>query len=190
MPPWRDLVVRGRRVVRQRQVDELVVLARRRTSSAKTFVDVVGVPGERDLAAMRLAGDLLERFAADEVVVELDERAVADLVRRHVVVLDVVRDEAAADRAGGLVARSPAATRGTSSSSRRCRRRAAARESSPTRACWSRRRASRPASARTPCRPRRSRRGSPRAPRTGPRSRGPARRPCRGAACAPCGRRS
>ena len=54
---------------------------------------------------MRLVGDLLERFAADEVVVELDERAVAELVRRQVVVLDVVGDEAAADRAGGLVAR-------------------------------------------------------------------------------------
>ena len=51
---------------------------------------------------MRLACDLLQRFAADEVVVELDERAVAELVRRQVVILDIVRDEAAADRASGL----------------------------------------------------------------------------------------
>ena len=49
-------------------------------------------------------GRLLERLAADEVVVELHERAVAELVRRDVVVLDVVGDEAAADGAGGLVA--------------------------------------------------------------------------------------
>ncbi len=41
-------------------------------------------------------GDLLERLAPDEVVVELDERTVAELVGRRVVVLDLVGDEAAA----------------------------------------------------------------------------------------------
>src|SRR6185312_1252223 len=44
------------------------------------------------------------RLAADEVMVELDEWAVPQLVGRQVVIFDVVRDEAAADRAGGLVA--------------------------------------------------------------------------------------
>ena len=63
------------------------------------------MPGEGHLLAMRLAGDLLQRLAADEVVVELHERAVAELVRRQVVILDVVRHEAAADRASGFVAR-------------------------------------------------------------------------------------
>ena len=55
----------------------------------------------------------LERLAADEVVVELDERAVAEIVRRQVVVADVVGGEAAAERAGGLVAvrRQPLAVR-------------------------------------------------------------------------------
>src|SRR5690606_37055577 len=67
--------------------------------------DVLAVPGERDLAARRLLGHLLERLAADEVVVELHERAVADLVRRDVVVLDVVRGEAAGETARRLVAR-------------------------------------------------------------------------------------
>ena len=52
--------------------------------------DVVAVPGERDLLPRRVGGHLLERLAADEVVVELDERPVAELVRRQVVVLDVV----------------------------------------------------------------------------------------------------
>src|SRR5437879_13444700 len=39
-----------------------------------------------------------------EVAIEADERAVAQLPRVEVVVLDVVGHEAAADRAGGLVA--------------------------------------------------------------------------------------
>ena len=67
-------------------------------------VDVLAVPLEGHLAAVRLALHRLQRFAPDEVVVELDERAVAHLVRSDVVVLDVVRDEAAADRGGALVA--------------------------------------------------------------------------------------
>ncbi len=52
---------------------------------------------------MRPLGLLLERLAADEVVVELHEGAVPQLVRRHIVVLDAVRNEAAADRTRALV---------------------------------------------------------------------------------------
>src|SRR5215470_4973620 len=65
---------------------------------------IFAVPRERDLLAMRLLRDLLERLAADELVVELNERPVADLVRRDVVVLDVLRDVAAGETAGGFVA--------------------------------------------------------------------------------------
>src|SRR5262245_43954501 len=54
---------------------------------------------------MRLVRDLLERLAPDELVVELHEWTIADLVRRHVIVLDVARHEAPAETARGLVAR-------------------------------------------------------------------------------------
>ncbi len=47
------------------------------------------VPHERDLLPMVVACRLLERLAADEVVVELDHIAVPELPRREVVVLDV-----------------------------------------------------------------------------------------------------
>src|SRR5262245_56260305 len=99
-----DLVERRRGVVRQRQVDVLVVLVGAREHRREHLRDVVAVPGKRDLAAMRLVRHLLERLAADELVVELHERTVADLVRRDVVVLDVLRHEAAGERAAGLVA--------------------------------------------------------------------------------------
>ena len=66
--------------------------------------DVLVIPGERHLLALRVGLDLLERVAADEVVVELHELAVAELPRVQVVVLDVVRDEAPGERVVGLVA--------------------------------------------------------------------------------------
>ena len=66
--------------------------------------DVFAVPDQRYLLAPRVVGHLLERLAADELVVELDERSVAQVVRRQVVVADVVRVEAAAERCHGLVA--------------------------------------------------------------------------------------
>src|SRR5688572_7022267 len=100
-----DLVIRGGRVIRIRQVVELVVLAIGPEKRGVYLRHVVPMPGEGHLLAMRLVCDLLQRFAADEVVVELDKRAVAELVRREVVILDIVRDEAAADRASGFVAR-------------------------------------------------------------------------------------
>ena len=55
---------------------------------------------------MRWVGgiDLLERVAADEVVVELDHVGVPELERVQVVVLDVVRDEAARERVVRLIA--------------------------------------------------------------------------------------
>ena len=117
---------------------------------------------------MRPGGDLLQRLAPDEVVVELDERPVAQLVGRQVVVLDVRWRRSCRRSSRCLRSRSPAATRGTASCARRCRPPAAARESSRTPACCSRRRARRPAPGRSPCRPRRWPRGSRR-----PRSYGP-----------------
>src|SRR5690606_41115649 len=48
--------------------------------------------------------DLFQRLTANEIVVELDESAVADFVGRDIVVFDAVRGEAAADGAGRLVA--------------------------------------------------------------------------------------
>src|SRR5688500_17916908 len=89
-------VVRGRGVVGELQVDVLVRIALLE-HRAPHLGHVVDVPGERHLAAVRLAGQFLQGFPADEVVVELDERAVAHFVRRNVVVLDVGRGEAAAD---------------------------------------------------------------------------------------------
>ena len=66
--------------------------------------DVLAIPRERDLRALGLRIDLLQRVAADEVVVELHERAVAELPRVQVVVLDVVGDKAPGERVGGLIA--------------------------------------------------------------------------------------
>src|ERR1044072_1733155 len=86
--------VRGGGVVRQRQVEGLVRIALLE-HRAPDLEDVVRGPGQRHVAAVRLAARLLRRFLADEVVVELDEGAVAHLIRRDVVVLDVLRDEAA-----------------------------------------------------------------------------------------------
>ena len=40
-------------------------------------------------SSMRPLGSLLERFAADEIVIELDVGTVAEVPRRQVVVLDV-----------------------------------------------------------------------------------------------------
>ena len=92
-------------VERHRQVDELRArpLVEHRAVGGRR---VVAVPDERDfLAPLRLAlGDhLLQRRAADEVVIEPDDATVVELVRREVVVLDVLRVEAAAERRGRLV---------------------------------------------------------------------------------------
>ena len=62
------------------------------------------MPGQSHLAALSLRLDLLERVAAVEVVVELDEAAVAELPWVQVVVRDVVADEAPVQRGVGLVA--------------------------------------------------------------------------------------
>ena len=55
--------------------------------------DVVVVERQRDLLAVVVVGHALERLAADEVVVELDVAAVAEVPGREVVVLDVVREK-------------------------------------------------------------------------------------------------
>ena len=53
---------------------------------------------------MRTVGDLLQRLSADEVVIELHERPIAQLVRRQVVVFDVIRIEATGQTAGPFIA--------------------------------------------------------------------------------------
>ncbi len=62
---------------------------------------------------MRLIGDLLQRFPANEVMIELDERAIPQLVRRNVIVLDVVGVVTAAERTRAFVTfgRQPLAVR-------------------------------------------------------------------------------
>ena len=161
-------------------------------SVPSALAHVVAVPRERDLLPRRLLRELLERLAADELVVELHERAVAQVVRREVIVLDLLRDEAAAERRHRLVARCPRATRGSPLHlRRRCRRPAAATESSPTRACsWDRcaRRRCRDAELRAGLEQRVAH-GLALVPRPEQLPAGLAR-PCRGAARGPCGRRS
>ena len=70
-----------------------------------TLADVRIVPRERHLLAVALALHRLQGFLADEVVVVLGEAGVTELVRRGVVVLDIVRHEAAAEGGIGFVAR-------------------------------------------------------------------------------------
>ena len=75
--------------------------------------DVLAVPGQGHLLPLRVLRHLLDGVAADEVVVEADEAAVAEVVGRRVVVRDVVGVVAAAERAGALVpvGRQPLAVR-------------------------------------------------------------------------------
>src|SRR6476619_3387468 len=94
-------VVRPRRVVREREVDVLGRVALLEQGPHRPR-HVLAVPRERDLSPCRRL-HLLERFPTDEVVVELHEAAVAELVRSQVVVLDVVRCAAAAERPCSLV---------------------------------------------------------------------------------------
>ena len=111
--------------------------------------NVLAVPSERDLLALRLLRELLECLAADELVIELHERAVAQVERREVVVLDVVRARSCRRATPSPRSCCRRATRGTASSSRPCTRRAAARESSRTPACSSDTRARRPCGCRS-----------------------------------------
>src|SRR5690606_39616643 len=68
------------------------------------LLHVVRAPLERDLLALNRRIDLLQRVGADEIVVELHERAVAQLPRVEIVVFDRLADERTADRAGGFIA--------------------------------------------------------------------------------------
>ncbi len=98
-----QLVVRPRGVVRERQVDVLGRLALLE-ERAHGRGDVPAVPGQRHLSPLRLVPHRLERIASDEVVVELHERPVPEVVRRPVVVGDVVGVVAPAERARPFVA--------------------------------------------------------------------------------------
>ncbi len=66
---------------------------------------------ERDLLALWLMLQFLQCLAADEVVIELDERTVTQRIRRQIVVFDVVGDETAGDASRWLRNRWQAATR-------------------------------------------------------------------------------
>src|SRR5580692_1080226 len=109
----RHRVVVGRGVVRDRHVQALgrdLVGEQRGRDLARVLL----VPRERHLPALRRLVHRLQGLAADEVVVEPDHVAVAELVGGEVVVLDVLRYEAAAERSGeALVAagREPLAVR-------------------------------------------------------------------------------
>src|ERR1039458_10010825 len=59
---------------------------------------ILVVQRQRDLFAMSAVRYLLERFAADEVMIEFDKGAVAHIPRREIIVFDILRIEAAADR--------------------------------------------------------------------------------------------
>src|SRR5580693_4127644 len=86
------------RVARLRHLDELGRGARlaQRTDGEG---EVVGVPHQRHLRPVLLGRDAFQRPAAEEVVIELDAAAVADVIRRDVVVGDVAGVHAAAERA-------------------------------------------------------------------------------------------
>jgi hypothetical protein len=75
-----DAVVVRRGIVRQRHVEELVLLAVRIEQRSSDLRHVLGVPRQRHLLAL-LGGvrGLLQRLAAMEIMVELDERAVTQL---------------------------------------------------------------------------------------------------------------
>ena len=60
--------------------------------------DVLVVQLQRHFDLVRRSCALLERLTTNEVMVELHERAIAEVVRRQVVVVDVVRVVAAAER--------------------------------------------------------------------------------------------
>src|SRR5262252_117567 len=95
-----DLVIRGRSVVRLRQIDIFVNVAMLEHRS-KHLDHIVRIPGECDFLPMRLSLHLLQGFLTDEVVVEFDELPVAQGIRRHVVVLDIARFEATGQGARG-----------------------------------------------------------------------------------------
>src|SRR2546421_729187 len=98
-----DLVERGRGIVAVREIEVLVVLPARDQQRSEDLQHVLGIPGEGHLLAVPPFRYLLQRLPPDEVVVELDERPVAQRVGREVIVLDIPGHEAAADRGGAFV---------------------------------------------------------------------------------------
>src|SRR6266480_2897847 len=98
-----DLVERGRGIVAVREIEVLVVLPARDQERGKDLQHVLGIPGQGHLLAVRRFRYLLQRLPPDEVVVELDERPVAQRVGREVIVLDIPGHEAAPDRSGAFV---------------------------------------------------------------------------------------
>src|SRR6266702_3321364 len=97
-------VIAGGGVVAVGEIEVLVAVAARFQQRGEYLEDILGVPRERDLLALGLLGLPLERFAADELMIESDERAVAERKGGEVVVFDVVRDKTAANRASTFIA--------------------------------------------------------------------------------------
>lgn len=91
-------------VVRERKVEELVLFTFRFEQGRDDLLDVFLVPFQGDLLPLHGRIDLLQRVGADEVVVELDERAIAQFPRVQVIVFDLFADEGTADGAGCFIA--------------------------------------------------------------------------------------
>ena len=137
-PFFGDAIVRIGRVHGAWQVDVLrreAVLVLEH--SARRALHVVDIPGERDFPAPFLAGVAFECRTTNEVVIELDERPVAEVRGRQVVVLDPVGDEAAADRTSQLRRHRLAATLDRPACRRRCTRPGAATGSIQIQRCCS-----------------------------------------------------
>src|SRR3954469_4526950 len=86
-----DSVVGRRCVVGNRQVKKLVVVGSGHEQGGVNPGQVLAIPRKSHFLTVRLAGYLLQGLAADEIVIELHERAVTQLVGSQVIVLDVIR---------------------------------------------------------------------------------------------------
>jgi hypothetical protein len=93
-----------RAVVSVGQVEELSSVLGGAEQRCHDLTEVFSVPGQGDLLALLSWVELLQCVATDEVVIELDEGAVAELPGVEVVVLDVVGNERTSKCVGCFVA--------------------------------------------------------------------------------------
>ncbi len=139
----------GRSVVGVGQVEELVAIASQVARRCQEPAEILGIPRESHLAPLSLRVDGGQCLPSDEVVVELDERAVSQLPR-----IACSSPRCCPTRSCRRAHWSPrscphAATRGTAVVPRWCRSPEAATGSSPTPTCWPSRHATRMAPGRT-----------------------------------------
>src|SRR5690606_19738867 len=99
-----DLVERVHGIDRGRELHELAATITLFELRADNTKNVFVIQREGYLAAMIVLRLLFQRFAADEVVVEFHKGTVAEIPGREVVVLDIIGNEAAADRCICLIA--------------------------------------------------------------------------------------